>query len=76
MNRLSNMKYRLHTTYIQGIPSISTHVRQHFSNLSDDKSKQARNGFRPPSAMKGMGYFQNLRNFLGIFLEESFGGIF
>ena len=44
--------------------------------------KQARKGFRPPSAMKGIGYFQNLRkkiekffgnfsdffgNFLGIF---------
>ena len=26
--------------------------------------KQARKGFRPPSAMKGIGCFQNLRNFL------------
>ena len=33
-------------------------------------NKQARKGFRPPSAMKGIGYFQNLRkNFLTIFLE-------
>ena len=31
--------------------------------------KQARKGFRPPSAMKGIGYFQNLRNLLIIFLE-------
>ena len=31
------------------------------------KLKQARKGFRPTSAMKGMGYFQNLRNFLDIF---------
>ena len=31
--------------------------------------KQARKGFRPPSAMKGIGYFQNLRNLLRIFLE-------
>ena len=44
--------------------------------------KQARKGFRPPSAMKGIGYFQNLRIFLesfwiflGIFLEF-FGRIF
>ena len=29
------------------------------------KKKQARKGFRPPSAMKEIGYFQNL----GIFLE-------
>ena len=29
---------------------------------------QARKGFWPPSAMKGIGYFQNLRNFLD-FLE-------
>ena len=42
--------------------------------------KQAREGFRPPSAMQGIGHFQNLSNFLrnvlkniwiffGIFLE-------
>ena len=31
--------------------------------------KQARKGFRPPSAMKRIGYFQNLRNVLRIFLE-------
>ena len=29
--------------------------------------KQAHKGFRPPSAMKGIGYFQNLRNVLEIF---------
>ena len=49
--------------------------------------KQAQKGFRPPSVMKGIGYFQNLRIFLesfwiflGIFLEffwrNFFGGIF
>ena len=49
--------------------------------------KQARKGFRPPSAMMGIGYFQNLRkilrifldslgNFLGHFQEDFFGGIF
>jgi len=27
--------------------------------------KQARKGFRPPSAMKGMGYFQNLLDISG-----------
>ena len=36
--------------------------------------KQARKGFRPPSAMKGMGYFQKLRNFLDI--SGNFLGIF
>ena len=30
------------------------------------KEQQARKGFRPPSAMKGIGYFQNLRIFLDI----------
>ena len=39
-----------------------------------NREKQARKGFRPPSAMKGMGYFQNLRNFLDI--SENFWGIF
>ena len=50
-------------------------------------AKQARKGFRPPSAMKGMEYFQNLRNFLEIFWiflgilweffrRNFFGGIF
>ena len=50
--------------------------------------KQARKGFRPPSAMKGIGYFQNLRNLLRncleifweffrrIFLEEFLGEFF
>ena len=49
--------------------------------------QQARKGFRPPSAMKGMEYFQNLRNFLEIFWiflgilweffrRNFFGGIF
>ena len=46
--------------------------------------KQARKGFRPPYAMKVIGYFQNLRNllrnylqifgeFLGNLLEKFFG---
>ena len=41
--------------------------------------KQARKGFRPPSAMYGIGYFQNLRNFLRNCLEivwTFFGQIF
>ena len=49
--------------------------------------KQAQKGFWPPSAMKGIGYFQILRNFLrffleifwmvlGIFWEDFFGGIY
>ena len=45
--------------------------------------KQARKGFRPPSAMKGIGYFQNLRNllrnffgFFGEFLGDFLGGFF
>ena len=33
------------------------------------QQKQARKGFRPPSAMKGIGYFQNLGNLLRNFLE-------
>ena len=37
-------------------------------------TKQAQKGFRPPNAMKGIGYFQNLRNFLEIFWI--FGGAF
>ena len=50
---------------------------------------QARKGFWPPSAMKGIGYFQNLRNFLdisgnflggfflgGFFGEDFLGGFF
>ena len=43
--------------------------------------KQARKGFRPPSAIKGIGYFQNLRNFLDFFwifgsiFGDFFGGI-
>ena len=42
------------------------------------QQKQARKGFRPPSAMKGIGYFQNLGNFLIFFLEFfwNFLGIF
>ena len=44
----------------------------------ENYSKQARKGFRPPSAMKGIGYFQNLRKILRIFLEIFwiFWGIF
>ena len=49
--------------------------------------EQARKGFRPPCAMMGIGYFQNLRNllrnyldffwiFLGIFFWNLFGEIF
>ena len=40
--------------------------------------KQARKGFRPLSAMQGIGYFQNFGNFLGIFWEfsELFGKSF
>ena len=47
--------------------------------------KQVRKGFRPPSAMKGIGYFQNLEmflkffgyfwSFLGTFKEDFLGGI-
>ena len=43
--------------------------------------KQARKGFGPPSAIKGIGYFQNLRNFLDFFwifgsiFGDFFGGI-
>ena len=41
--------------------------------------KQARKDFRPSSAMKGIGYFQNLtkflRNCLEIFWQDFFGGI-
>ena len=33
------------------------------------QAEQARKGFRPPSAMKGIGYFQNLGNFW-VFLEN------
>ena len=33
-------------------------------------NKQARKGFRPPSAMKGIGYFQNLRFFGRNYLVE------
>ena len=51
------------------------------------KKKQARKGFRPLSEMKGIRYFQNSRNFLKncleifcnflrIFLEDFFEGIF
>ena len=41
--------------------------------------KQARKGFRPPGAMKGIGYFQNeklFRNFLGNVWRIFWGGIF
>ena len=41
--------------------------------ISEKYFRQAQKGFRPPSAMKGIGYFQNLRNFLdfgGNFLEN------
>ena len=42
--------------------------------------KQAHKGFRPPSAMWGIGYFQNLknilRNCLEIFPKVLFGEIF
>ena len=41
--------------------------------------KHARKGFRSPSAMKGVGYFQNLRNLLRIFWEffgKFLGGFF
>ena len=42
-------------------------------------NKQAQKSFRPPSAMKGIGYFQNHRIFLRIFLEffgNFLGGFF
>ena len=46
-------------------------------NKNGPKSKQARKGFRPPSAMKGIGYFQKLiEEFFGNFLGELFGRIF
>ena len=35
--------------------------------------EQARKGFRPPSAMMGIGYFQNLRNLLRNFLDFILG---
>ena len=37
--------------------------------------KQARQGFRPLSAMKGIGYFQNFQNFLRNCLDFFFGEI-
>ena len=45
----------------------------YFCLKTEFKAKQARKGFRPPSAMHGIGYFQNLRNFLEF---RTFGGIF
>ena len=60
---------------------LNTHVL--VENEGRFLKKQARKGFRPPSAMKGIGYFQNLRNLLRNFLEifwilfwEFFGRIF
>ena len=41
----------------------------HFDRLDEFLVKQARKGFRPPSAMKGIGYFQNLKNLLRNSLE-------
>ena len=48
--------------------------RKYFPNLKE----QARKGFRTPSAMQGIGQFQNFRNFLRNFLRifSDFGGIF
>ena len=46
---------------------LNTHVL--VENEGRFLKKQARKGFRPPSAMKGIGYFQNLRNLLRNFLE-------
>ena len=56
--------------------------RTHFQGTQATKNgeffeglkKQARKGFRPPSAMKGMGYFQNLRNLLKDFFWRNFLG--
>ena len=52
-------------------------------NVTKNKQgkEQARKGFRPLSAMQGIGYFQNLWNYFeklsgGIFLEEFFGELF
>ena len=43
------------------------------SDVVGRRIKQAPKGFRPPSAMKGIGYFQNLRNFLRIYFWKFFG---
>ena len=53
-------------------------IVKHGLALQRSLGKQARKGFWPPSAMKGIGYFQNLRNLLRIFLEffRNFLGIF
>ena len=43
----------------------------------DFLKKQAREGFRPPSAMKRIGYFQKKLRFFGDFLGDIFfGGFF
>ena len=34
------------------------------NHISEKYFRPAQKGFRPPSAMKGFGYFQNLRKFL------------
>ena len=55
-------------THFQG--TQATKNGEFFEGLN----KQARKGFRPPSAMKGMGYFQNLRNLLKDFFWRNFLG--
>jgi hypothetical protein len=53
------------------IPS-SEHVLEHvvYKNYSEyENKKQARKGFRTPSAIWGIGYFQNLKIFLEIVLN-------
>ena len=40
-------------------------------------AKQDRKGFRPPNAMKGIGYFQKVKKeFVRIFFEQFYGAIF
>ena len=81
--------YSLHSWLLSFDPLSKTAIfrllnifRTHFQGTQATKNgeffeglkKQARKGFRPPSAMKGMGYFQNLRNLLKDFFWRNFLG--
>jgi hypothetical protein len=79
---LLDSKVRAKITIMLEIKKVSKSFLSHIGNIK----YQARKDFRPPSAMKGNGYFQNLRFFLrncletfwifGNFLGGIFGGIF
>ena len=58
------------------LPKVDILFRTQFPSLGIFINKQARKGFRPPSAMKGIGYFQNLRNLMKIEIFWIFWGIF